>query len=326
MKKKKRIIFVPQLNVNMRYQSWWNTEFEIQFKKYFDEVIVLGKEYLKDNKNKDIKDNNFSLVDESIELETIQINEYMRLELKEYDILFMSDLSFPGIFQNVLFHKKPFKSFAYCHATSLNYEDYYSKDREIKWPIENTIANALNGIFLGSKYNDRKTNFKTNTYVVSLPEPPLNKLLSIENHRYDDKFLINKINDIVSVCRKTNQKIDYDLEDIIKEKYNFIRKNDFSTWDDYFVFLNNSKILLITSKEDTFNYTIIDALLSDCIPVAPNKLCFPEILPKDYLYNDYNELEEIIDNILNNKLKIPKLKCQNNIDNFYKNICEIMLT
>jgi hypothetical protein len=243
----KRIIFVPQYNISMRYQEWWYKEFENQFKNYFDEVIVLGKNILENNNINDNDNINFSSVNKSIELECLQIKEYMELELLKNDILFLSDLSFPGLFSNILFHKKPFKIFAYCHATSLNYKDYFERDVESKWPTESANGGLMDGIFFGSKYHQLKTNFKTNTYVLNLPNPPLNIILKNKEKHYDDGYIIDKHNDIVSVCRESPQKINYEIENKIKNKYNFTRKNDFNNWDEYYEFLNKSKCLLIIS-------------------------------------------------------------------------------
>ena len=117
-----RIIFISQFPAEMRYQNWFITEFEKEFKNHFDDVIVLGEMI---NKSYDIKySKEFSPVNLSIEYELNQIKEYMNLELVDDDILFLADLSFPGLFTNVLHHKKPKKCFVYCHASSKNNYDY----------------------------------------------------------------------------------------------------------------------------------------------------------------------------------------------------------
>jgi len=53
-----------------------------------------------------------------------------------------------------------------------------------------------------------------------------------------------------------------------------------------------SKILLITAHEDTFGYQIVDAIINGCVPLARNDLAYPELLPKEYLYNDIKILDE----------------------------------
>ena len=43
-----RLILALQYPTKMRYSEWWFTEFPKQFRKYFDEVIVLGENYIEE--------------------------------------------------------------------------------------------------------------------------------------------------------------------------------------------------------------------------------------------------------------------------------------
>ena len=104
-----RIIYVPQYPAPMRYQEWFITKFEKEFKKYFDEVIVLGKNFIEVRNVKYGKI--FSPIDVSINYELQQIEEYLKLDIYNDDVLFLADLSFPGFFANVLHHRKPEKCF-----------------------------------------------------------------------------------------------------------------------------------------------------------------------------------------------------------------------
>ena len=72
-----RLIFVPQYPSKMRYQETWYDEFPKQFKKYFDEVIVLGGEfiemYLDENIEYDSK--MFSPINEAVNLAKKYVDE-----------------------------------------------------------------------------------------------------------------------------------------------------------------------------------------------------------------------------------------------------------
>lgn len=309
-----RLIFVPQFPTKMRYQEIWYDVFPKQFQKYFDEVIIIGKKYIESQSFKTSRGEAkmFSPIKNAIHFELAQIKEYMDLKLKPNDVLFWADLSFPGIFANVLYHKKPKKCFAFCHATSLNYLDYYENVRFSKFPLESAQAKLFDKIFVGSQYHKDKLGWE-NVIVTALPMLPMFKKLDVPK-KYD----------IVSVCRPTPQKVDLDLEKKVEEIYGKIHRRMFDNWKDYNEFLSLSKVLLITSKEDTFNYTILDAVQSGCIPVAPNKLCFPEILPIEYLYDDFDELNDTLFLTLNGEFEFPILECELKISHFYKNICEIM--
>ena len=307
-----RIIFVPQYPTPMRYQEWWFTELPKQFKKAGLAVYVLGQ-----NAVTYIKAANggmFSPIETAIDLEVAQIKEYTGLTLKDDDILFMADLSFPGLFGNVLFHKRPKRCFAFCHATSLNTLDYFEKDWQPKFSTETATASLMDVVFVGSEYHEDKLGWE-NTLVTRLPYPPL------ETFREEKEIFM------VSASRETSQKVNLGLEMKLENQYKWpIVRKDSLNWEDYYKFLSKAKILLITAWEDTFGYQIVDAVLNSCIPIAPNRCAYPELLPPECLYDSEEELI--------NKLKYlsglevmpptPEILCHKEMEDFYKNIIQVM--
>jgi hypothetical protein len=312
-----KIIFVPQFPANMRYQEWWFNVIPHEFECRGHEVLVLGKQAAEDMQMRRGLEVWFSDINMSIEFECNQIKEYRLLDVSEYDILFHTDLSFPGLFHNVLFHRRPEKCFVFCHATAANYLDYYSGDYYPKFPIERLTADLYDKVFVGSYYHKNKIQFR-NSVVTYLPDSP-----------FMSKYGIEKEYDIISVARPTPQKVTPKIEDEVEASFGPIYRPNSYTWDEYFTNLAKSKILLITSKEDTFNYTVLDAIRNGCIPVAPNKLSFPELLPEAYLYDDIDDLCYKIFSILNNKLShikmVPDVLCRQQITNFYDKILKEML-
>ncbi len=307
-----RLILVPQYPTKLRYQEWFFTEFENQFKNYFDDVIVLGKYIIKEFEKVESSEL-FSPIKLSIDFECQQIKEYMNLKLYDNDILLLMDISFPGIFSSVLYHKKLKNMYVYCHGTSKNKYDYFMNDRKTKFNIETSNSKLFKKIFVATEYHKNKLKWK-NIEVIGLPNIPFSG--------YNNE----KEYDIVSVSRICKQKINKKIEKEIENTFtNIIRPKNINNWTDYYKFLSKSKILISTSKEETFGFVCMDAILNNCIPVCPNKLSFPELLPKQYLYNDINELKQIIELCLSNKLKCPEqLSNQNLINNFFPNIIKIM--
>jgi hypothetical protein len=165
-----RIIFVPQYPTPMRYQEWWFWRLPQEFRRAGFTVELLGKDAASYIEASSI--GMFSPIDAAIDLETAQIKQYMGMKLRDDDILFMADLSFPGLFGNVLFHKRPKRCFAYCHATSLNKMDYFAKDRRAKFPTETSTASLMDVVFVGSNYHEDKLQW-SNTLVTRLPYPHL---------------------------------------------------------------------------------------------------------------------------------------------------------
>lgn len=312
-----RIIFVPQFPTEMRYSEWWFTEFPKQFRERGFDVIVLGEKYSIGMRRRLTNAQGFSPIARAIEFEMRQIEEYMLLDLHDDDILFLADISFPGLFVNILYHKKCPNKYAFCHATSLNKLDYYESVRGSKFPAETAQALLFDNIFIGSKYHQDKLQWP-NTMVTYLPFPPFKKEI----------YTNNKVIDIMSAARPTPQKVDIKLERKIESFFKLeVQRPKSGSWVNYYWNLQSSKILIITAFEDTFGYQIVDAIMNNCIPLARRDLAYPELLPDEYLYSDEDELFHKIDYILNAnvdwvpKVGVPKLLCEEQMNKFYDVIC-----
>jgi len=301
----RRIIFIPQYPSKMRYQEWWYYKLPEEFSKRGYEVVTLAS--LDGHVEYDMK--LFSPIETSIQFEIQQIHDFLNLDLYDDDILFLSDISFPGFFTNVLYHKRCKNMFAFCHATSLNRYDYFESCRNSKFLVETGFSKMFNKVFVGSEYHKKKLGWN-NTVVTYLPFPPFEPKKE------------NKTVDIISVARPSIQKRDDLLESFVEKRFGGIFRPVCSSWNDYFRYLSMSKVLLVTANEDTFGYQIIDAILNGCIPIARNDFAYPEILPKTYLYSDTAELLLKLDLALNGHLAVPEIKCKTQMEHFYDNIVE----
>lgn len=317
---KKRIIFVPQLPVHMRYSEWWISELEKEFQKHYDEVITLGKNSLIYFKDKwyDKCGSSFASTDKAIQFEQFQINEFLNLKLEPNDTLFLADISFPGFFSNVLHHKRIKNAYAFCHGTSKNAYDYFQDSRHSKWLVESGHSKLFKKIFVATRYHKSKLGWK-NIQVVGIPKHSYNL------NPFHSQFV--KENNIISVSRDGIQKRNKRIEKNVEKQFDKIVRSEFNNWVDYYQFISKSKIMLITSKEETFGYQVMDAVTYDCIPLAPNNFSYPELLSKRFLYNSKKDLMEKIDYYLDMKnWYVPKLLNQDLIDGFYDNIIRIMIS
>lgn len=305
-----RLIFVKQYPSKLRYQEFFSYLFPRKFKEQFDEVIELGSA-AQLIATSHIGTPLFSPVKESILFEQQQTEDFLNLELRTDDILFLADLSFPGFFSNVLYHKKPAYAFAFCHGTSRNAFDYFCIDRPSKWLIETGHSKLFNKIFVATKYHKKKLGWK-NIEVVGLPDTPF------------DGFKFEKKYDIISVARPSKQKINLKVEDEIEREFGKIKRASCNTWGEYYKFLSEGKVLLSTSHEETFGYQILEAIKNNTIPIAPDRFSYPELLPKKYLYKNSEQLKEIIRLALTGYFEVPTLLNQNLVSSFFDNICSIM--
>jgi len=308
-----RLIFVPQYPTPNRYQEWWIWKFRDEFEKAGFDVRTLGGNHIRIMEKYRGDPSNFSPINSAIELETEQIREYCNIIFQPNDILFVADISFPGIFCNVLYHHPAPKMFAFCHATSLNKLDYFEKVRGVKFPVETSHAAMFDKVFVGSEYHAQKLQWP-NTVVTSLPGPDHIERFTNET----------KIHDIVSASRPGIQKVDAELEAEVENCFGPIKRKETINARGYYKFLGRSKVLLITSHEDTFGYQIVDAINNNCIPIARNGLSYPELLPREYLYKDKDELFELLNTVLWGALPVPRLICKEKMNNFYNKIIKEM--
>lgn len=311
-----RLIFVPQYPTPLRYQEWWYKEFPRQLLRgNFDHVITLGGGSIVAVPSASL----FAPTETAVEFEAQQIKQYMDLKLEPDDVLLLADLSYPGLFANVLFHKRPKRCYAICHATSLNRYDYFAKNRKQKWPIEKAQAALFDTVFVASHYHYLKLWIHGTIGVLSFPLPPFPSPDS-------QNLFHERINQIVSVSRMGVQKRTASLEKKVERTLHVKIKQPgpINSWAEYYQFLVNSKILLITSKEETYGYQVIDAIINGCTPVAPRAFSYPELLPDEYLYSSPAECLMVINRILTNELPVPKLLVQSAAENFYKYLSMIM--
>lgn len=308
-----RLIFVPQYPTTLRYQEWWWSEFPTQLSKHF-QVRVLGESFVRATATRKLeREELFSPVELSVELEVYQIREYMELGLNDSDILLLNDISFPGLFANVLLHKRPKKCFTICHASSKNRFDYFSKVRKIKYPIEKALSKLFDKVIVGSEYHKDKLKWD-NIQVLYLPNPPMPKPTPP----------IDK-NGIVIVSRKGVQKRTSRLERLVTKTFGRINRIDSQNWGGYYFKLAGYQAMLITSKEETFGYQIVDAVNCGVVPVAPNKMSYPELLPREYLYDTKEEMIEILRKAIKGELEPPKqLKTTEESNMFFETLASLM--
>ncbi len=315
-----RLIFVPQYPTPLRYQEWWYKEFPRRLLGLgFDHIITLAGGSIVAAAEASL----FAPTETALEFEAQQIRQYMDLQLEPDDTLLLADLSYPGLFANVLFHKRPKHCYAICHATSLNRYDYFADNRKQKWPIEMAQAKMFDLIFVASAYHYVKLALHGidvyNMKILRFPLPPF-------PGQVPQNLFHERTNTIVSVARGGIQKRTVSLEKKVERALHtkIKRPQGIKSWQEYYTFLANSKVLLITSKEETYGYQVIDAITNGCIPVAPRAFSYPELLPNEYLYSSADECLQVINEILTNDLPVPNLLVRHEAEAFYKSLSMIM--
>jgi hypothetical protein len=290
-----RLIIIPQYPAPLRYQEWWPQYLQAGYEKYFDEVVLLLPSFDAANSVPFRSElGSFSPAQQSVDWEVKQIEMYNNLSLRSNDVLLLCDLSFPGLFASVLYHKRPKKCFATCHATSKNRFDYFAKVRKKgKWRTETGHSQIFDRVFVASNYHREKLGW-SNIDVIKFPLPPVSELVGLDF----PEMTANRPRQFVSVARKGVQKVNVKFQKQISREFGLpIYQTTPRSWDQYYRFLRSGKFLVITSREETYGYQAIDALSVGTCPIAPRSLCYPEILPEDNLYDpgDIESFKQAVD-------------------------------
>jgi glycosyltransferase involved in cell wall biosynthesis len=96
--------------------------------------------------------------------------------------------------------------------------------------------------------------------------------------------------------------------------------------EDYFSLLSSGNIVVSTAIQENFGLSIVEAVQLGCFPLLPNRLSYPELIPKAYhtsvLYNTDDELFSCLTTIIKKKLFLQKTLCKKFIIYFWENLID----
>lgn len=65
---------------------------------------------------------------------------------------------------------------------------------------------------------------------------------------------------------------------------------------DYYRWLRRGHVVISTAHQENFGISVVEAVRHGCLPLLPNRLCYPELLPEDchedFLFDNQTDLEE----------------------------------
>ena len=102
--------------------------------------------------------------------------------------------------------------------------------------------------------------------------------------------------------------------DIARDKlgHKIIQFGYAETFEDYARWLWRSDIIPVTSRQDFFGASTVEAIYCGCFPILPNRLSFPEIFSiQQYPDNFYNPFDELVDKLIWAVRNIGMVRSQN---------------
>jgi glycosyltransferase involved in cell wall biosynthesis len=71
--------------------------------------------------------------------------------------------------------------------------------------------------------------------------------------------------------------------------------NNFDTYADW---LWQADLLPVTSNQDFFGISVMQAIYCNCYPILPKRLAYPELIPAEFHPNHfYNDLDDLVDRL-----------------------------
>jgi glycosyltransferase involved in cell wall biosynthesis len=83
-----------------------------------------------------------------------------------------------------------------------------------------------------------------------------------------------------------------------------------SSRNDYYGWLSRGDIVVSTSVQENFGIAVVEAVWHGCLPLLPDRLSYPEILPspfhEDFLYGNQQDLESKLADLLTGRHSCQK--------------------
>jgi glycosyltransferase involved in cell wall biosynthesis len=226
-------------------------------------------------------------------------------ELTDLDILFFHTLWFTGIDSLQYIRQslgKKFKITGVLHAGSYDPWDFRTRYGMRSWalPLENAWLTLTDRILVATEYHK---NLLLSSIVIDPNKVVVTKLPLKLSEIQEGRDSVEK-EDIIAFPHRMVPEKDPELVDRIKQYLpgvQILRTRDYCTSkQDYYNLLARCKICVSNSYQETFGYSMLEAAALGCIPLVPDRLCYPEMYPDEYRFRTEEELVMKISYFLDN--------------------------
>jgi glycosyltransferase involved in cell wall biosynthesis len=313
-----KIIYLPLEELDQRYTKMMNnaiggylTEKDIVVYPKFKKEKIKRGEFL------DIVGTN---IFKSRQLEMV-CKLFDQDKIKNGDRFLVADIFYPGLemipyMANLLGIK--IHIFGYNHAGRSDPNDFVQKLGKWSDNAESTWHQICDGIFIGSHDHKRLMHdyfpeIAEEKIIVTGCVWDIDYVLSLVGWKQDDLFdNLNKVkkeefviwphrpapekgfNNLLTYAKQNpNRKIIMTTGGN-KRKLNLPKNIKYLTGvskKELYKLMIRAKYYLSTSYQETFGYTLQEAMLFGCIIAVPNRACYPEMVPSSHLYDSISQIE-----------------------------------
>lgn len=303
-----KIIYVPLENLEQRYTKMMNEEVS----KHVDMVLYPDMPEQTVIKNGQFLDITGTCIFKAMQLKMIA-ELFDTEQVKDGDVFLIADIFFPGI-EMIRYMAELLKIKVYIYG--FNYAGRADKTDFVQglgnWAdhSERGYHELCDGIFVGSEIH--RTNIlnkfgyyihtKTyNTgYVWSVDF--VNNVLNSEPSTLKEDYIIwphricdeKGIHNLLEFAKSTDKQIlitSSGKEECSIELPKNVRFEGGLTKKQYYERLASAKYYLSTAYQETFGYTLQEAMVYGCEILVPDRACYPEMVPAKNLYKNVSEID-----------------------------------
>jgi glycosyltransferase involved in cell wall biosynthesis len=327
-----KIIYLPLEHIEMRYTIYMD-------KVICDYLNKSDKEYIRIYPQipaREIKAGSFLDAPTTIEFKSKQIAKVAEMyhtgEIEDGDIIFTSDIWFPGLesiaYLNY-FCKKNVKVRGILHAGSFTDTDFV-RDME-RWAknFEDVIFDIADKVFVFSEFIKKdvlkKRIINEDKLIVTgqalddkefmqYKSDEKENIVVFNGRNVDEKqpWLFEKLKETI-----TNDWLCY-LEKPFKEP-KFVNTHSLKLpKKEYYQLLGKSKVVVSFALQENFGIGVNEAVKLGCVPILPNRLVYKEFYNKEYLYNNFNECVELVQKALKGELSQTESKYKFQIEKWFE--------
>ncbi len=332
------IHFIPLENLEERYTGLMN--------EIVNSSNLVKSYYPRNWKQKQINKGEFLDIERTIEFKAKQLQMISKAfqdnEIKNGDWIFFADIFFSGL-DAVKYMSElqdiEIKVAAFNHAGRSDETDFVQKLNKWSDFVEKGYHEVCDLIIVGSEFHKNKVvkyfNLDEDKVEVTgcvwnnkeafkiYPHKHVKEDFVIFPHRLSEEKGIDDFLAIAQampdkkfiVTSSSNKECNLDLPSNVRYVNNLTKRQ-------YYTYLSKAKYYLSTAYQETFGYTLREAMLYDCRIVVPNELCYPEMLPQECLYNRKDL--DTIKKYLTTEFKMPR-GYTNLYDKSFNNMIDLLV-